>query len=178
MEKLVMSECYADTLLIEALVPSERGYNHKMGCFKVEAEMKTGKLRDRFAVGILDNDKRQIKYLDEFALIDQIEGFLKLWKHTVRNHYVIQICPALERWIIKVCEIRSINLLDFGLSSELKELTNYTKTRSSLEDEKLKNLFNVISENNDVDLVNKLRNWIRILKERNYNVTLNELRNA
>jgi len=37
-----MPECYADTLLIETLVPTNVGYNHKFGCFKVEAEMRLG----------------------------------------------------------------------------------------------------------------------------------------
>jgi hypothetical protein len=49
MDKSIMPECFADTLLIETLVPSETGYNHQMGCFKVEGEMKFGKLKDRFA---------------------------------------------------------------------------------------------------------------------------------
>ena len=54
-----MPECYADTLLIETLVPTERGYNHKNNCFKVESEMKDGALKDKFAVGIIDKDKSE-----------------------------------------------------------------------------------------------------------------------
>lgn len=75
MEKSIMPECFADTLLIETLVPPRTGYNHQMGCFKVEKEMRFGKLRDKFAVGIIDNDKHQVKYLEEFEQIDKTYKF-------------------------------------------------------------------------------------------------------
>lgn len=74
MEKSIMPECYADTLLIETVEPTKNGYNHKMGCFKVESEMKSGTFKDQFAVGIIDmikdksniwkNLKRLIKWKD------------------------------------------------------------------------------------------------------------------
>lgn len=58
----IMPECYVDTNLIETIVPPERigstcGYNHKRSCNKVIDEM-LGKLKDDFAVGIVDIDKR------------------------------------------------------------------------------------------------------------------------
>ena len=173
-----MPECYADTLLIEALVPSKAGYNHKMGCFKVEAEMKSGVLKDKFAVGIIDNDKRQIKYLNEFEEIDKIEGSLILWKHRTKSHYIIQICPALEKWVLNVCELERINLVEFGLSTDLEELKRYTKSQSGLEDKKLKSLFKTISNKYNSKDVCKLRSWIDILKNKTYKVELNELRNG
>ena len=141
-----MPECYADTLLIEALVPSKNGYNHKMGCFKVEAEMKFGDLKDRFAVGIIDNDKNQIKYLNEFEKIDKIVASLILWKHKSKSHYIIQICPALEKWILNVCELENIDLDEFGLSKDLEQLKRYTKSQSGLEDKKLKYLKQLATE--------------------------------
>src|SRR5690606_27520793 len=146
MDKSIMPECYADTLLIEALTPSRNGYNHKMGCFQVEREMKLGVLRDRFAVGIIDNDRNQIGYLVEFDKIDEIEDSLILWKHKVKSHFIIQICPALEAWILKVVGVGNIDMNELGLSDELTDLKKYTKSRSSLKDDKLKQLFRLISE--------------------------------
>jgi hypothetical protein len=178
MDKSIMPECYADTLLIEALVPSKTGYNHKMGCFKVEAEMKYGVLKDKFAVGIIDNDKRQIKYLNEFEEIDKIDGSLILWKHKFKSHYIIQICPALEKWIMNVCALENINLVEFGLSTDLEELKKYTKSQSGLDDKKLKGLFKAISNRYNSKDVCKLRSWINILKDKTYKVELNELRNG
>ncbi len=40
MDKLIIPECFADTLLIETLVPTNKGYNHQRSCFKVKAIMK------------------------------------------------------------------------------------------------------------------------------------------
>lgn len=180
MDRSVMTECYSDTLLIETLVPSKDGYNHQMGCLKVEAEMRFGSLKDRFAVGIIDNDKKQVKYLREFEVIDKVDDFLILWKHSnkLKHHYFIQICPALEKWILKVCEIEGLNIEGFGLSNDLELLKQYTKSRRRLKDDKLKRLFKTINSKSTLEAVTKLKKWIRILKEKNYKVEINELVNG
>lgn len=51
-----MPECYADTLLIETLVPCKRGYNHKKSCNEVAKGMQSV-FKDKFALGIIDKDK-------------------------------------------------------------------------------------------------------------------------
>lgn len=175
-----MPECYADTLLIQTLVPTSAGYSHKTGCFKVEREMKLGKLKDKFAVGIIDNDKVQIKYLKYFEVIDKVEGSLILWRHKdkAKHHFVIQICPALEKWILSICATESINLGDFGLSEELEGLKEYSKSRSSMQEEKLISLFKIINKKQENLNVRKLKNWLKLLKEKNYQVDINELKNG
>jgi len=175
-----MPECYADTLLIETLVPAKNGYNHKRSCFKVETEMTQGKLKDRFAVGIIDNDKVKIKYLKEFEIVDKVEGSLILWrnKNKARHHFIIQVCPALERWILNICGNENIVLAEFGIANDLEGLKKYTKSISSLEDEKLKALFKAISSKEENICIRKLKNWISLLKEKNYKVDINELKNG
>ena len=180
MDKSIIPECYADTLLIETLVPSKNGYNHKHGCFEVEAEMKNGKLKDRFAVGIIDNDKIQIKYLKDFGVIDKVDGSLILWRHkeNAKHHYIIQICPALEKWILHICEAENITLKDFGLNDELDGLKEYSKSRTSMQEEKLINLFKAINKRYNNTNVRKLKNWITLLKEKNYKADLNTIING
>ena len=78
MDKSIIPECFADTLFIETLVPTTKGYNHQRSCFKVEATMKE---LNSFALGIIDKDKKQIKYLDKFKIVDEVEGDLILWRH-------------------------------------------------------------------------------------------------
>lgn len=173
-----MPECFADTLLIETLIPSKSGYNHQMGCFKVEGVMRFGDLKDQFAVGIIDKDKMKVKYLTEFEEIDKVSDALILWKHPKRNHFIIQICPALEKWIIKICETEQINMEELGLSSNLKTFQEYTKTRASVEDAKLRSLFKIINRKNNVEEVRKLKEWVKLLKEKNYNVDINDLKNG
>ena len=64
-ELYIIPECYVDTNLIETLVPTAKGYNHQKGCNNVVKVMKE-KLSDKFAVGIVDKDKRQVSYVNEF----------------------------------------------------------------------------------------------------------------
>jgi len=180
MDKSIMPECYADTLLIETLVPTKVGYNHKFGCYKVEAEMKLGKLKDRFAVGIIDNDKHQIKYLADFEEIDSVKGSLILWRHfkKEKHHYLIQICPALERWILNVCEVEAINIVEFGLKEDLEGLKEFSKSRKSLNEKGLIELFRVISQKTENINVHKLKLWISTLKDQNYKVDINVLKHG
>lgn len=170
-----MPECYADTLLIETLVPTVRGYNHKHSCFKVESGMKS---LDGFALGIIDNDKNQIGYLKEFEIIDEIVGSLLLLKHRQKHQYIIQICPALERWILNVCEHENIDLTIFGLVNDLEDLKGYTKRLVSLKNEKLRSLFTQIGSKDKNVSVRKLKVWVKHLKEYNYNADINELKNG
>ena len=68
-----MPECYADTLMVRTFVPPKIRYNHQRSCTKVQGQMIInnngikGDLYDKFAVGIIDNDKREIAYLKEFV---------------------------------------------------------------------------------------------------------------
>jgi hypothetical protein len=175
-----MPECYADTLLIETLVPTKIGYNHQTGCFTVEREMKSGKFKDRFALGIIDNDKIRIKYLDDFEVLDKVDGSLILWRHKdgAKHHYIIQISPALEQWILDVCEEEGISVVDFGVNANPRMLQKYTKSRDSVFDGRLVALFKEISSKNHNIRIRKLKSWIAQLKEKNYNVDINELING
>ncbi len=177
MDKSIIPECFADTLLIETLVPTKTGYNHQHNCFKVEATMK--RLNNSFALGIIDKDKKQIRYLEKFKVIDEVPGDLILWRHAEKevHHWIIQICPALERLILKICEAENIDLSDFG-ENVLDGLKYFTKSTARLANPKLQTLFNQINQQKENVQVKKLKAWIKILKERNYQADINELRNA
>lgn len=173
-----MTECYADTLLIETLVPPVGRYNHKHSCYEVQNEMIKGRFKDKFAVGIVDADKRKISYLNEFEAIDKIEDKLILWRHRINatHHYIIQLCPALGGWVLAVCSLKGIDLN--GLPADILGLRAYTKRQSSLTDQKLINVFKRIAGKDDNDSVRKLKGWISILKEKNYQADINELANV
>ena len=176
MDKSIIPECFADTLLIETLVPTKRGYNHQRSCFKVESTMKG---LNKFAVGIIDRDKKQIKYLDKFRIIDEVAGDLILWRHVdiEIHHWIIQICPALERLLLKICEIENIDTSDFG-SDALEGIKYLTKSTSRLNNPTLQALFNEIRRKDENVIVKKLIGWVKILKEKNYQVDINELKNV
>ena len=58
-------ECYVDTNLIESLLETD-GVNHQMGCNNVAKAMESGVLKESFAVGIIDSDKRKLAYAEYF----------------------------------------------------------------------------------------------------------------
>ena len=178
-DKSIMPECYADTLLIQTLIPTKQGYNHKHNCFKVETAMAKGELKDKFALGIIDNDKKAIRYLNEFEIINNYNEELKLWQHKEKHHYIIQFCPALEKWIIGICKEGNINLNEYGLDNSLEGLKKHTKSIVSLTDEKLNRLFKAIkNKSEEIASVQKLTKWVTLLKNKQYQVDINELRNV
>lgn len=175
MDLSIIPECYIDTNLIETIVPSAKGYNHQKGCGTVARLMKR-KFHDMFAVGIIDKDKRLIKYLEEFKIEIESEN-LQLFRHKdlKRHHYMIVINPAIERWILTNVEQASISLKDFDIPTEFEEFKKITKRITSKKDEKLKKLFIELKKCNPINVA-ILSKWIEYLKAKRYEVDLEKLR--
>ena len=179
MDSHVVPECYIDTMLMKVLVPPKKRWNHQHGCHNVSRELEKGKLKDQFAIGIIDNDKKQIEYLSHFAeidkFIDENEIGVVLFKHL--HHYFIQICPAIEALIIQVCKDEGINLKDYTIPDQIDELKKITKSQNSEHDERFIRLFQKFKQTQNQKLI-KLKSWIEFLKEKNYHVDINELKNV
>ena len=173
---LIIPECYVDTALIETIAPPEnkRGYNHQMGCNKVGSIMEN-KLNDCFALGIVDKDKRSIKYLEQFDLIIQKENLL-LFKHKQKPHFIIQISPAIEKFILDSARNANLNMEDYGLDNNLERLMRKTKKATSKNDLQLIKLFKDLNNKNVYPLLT-LSNWITYLKKNTYNSKSEELKN-
>lgn len=125
MDLSILPECYVDTNLIETLVPPHKGYNHQMGCGTVAKKMKEY-FDNGFAFGIIDKDKKELDYLREFTEII-VSGNLRLHKHRTKNHYMIQIHPAIERFLLENAALADISLLDYNLPSDLDSLKKFQK---------------------------------------------------
>ncbi len=177
MDNHIVPECYIDTMLIQILVPPQNKlrYNHQHGCFDVSNEMESKGLKDKFAVGIIDNDKKKAKYLSGFDEITKVDGSLTLLKHTNKHQYCIEITPAVEIWILKVCEEIGIDLREYGLPNELRELKRITKGLTTIKDERFIKLFKRMKESEN-EKVRKLIHWVSLLKKDNYQVDINELK--
>lgn len=161
----VIPECFVDAKLVETLVPPKRQYNHQKGCGTVTKVMKE-KFADRFALGIIDKDKKVVDYLKEFIELCQ-SGSLILHKHKTCHHYIIQINPALERFILDSASAAGVSLADYSLPENLDLLKKESKTVNSKNDERFKRLFRELHANNAPD-VKRLADWIRYLKDNNY----------
>lgn len=121
MDLSFLPECYVDTNLIETICPPKSRYNHQKGCGTVAAKMKKH-FTNSFAVGIIDKDKDSIDYLNEFDCRENVGGLI-LYKHKSKHHYIIQIAPAIEQFILNDAKNTGIDISDFNLPSDLKELT-------------------------------------------------------
>lgn len=172
LDYLVIPECYVDTTLIETIVPPVRGYNHQMGCNKVAQKMQND-LKEYFALGIIDKDKRSIKYLEEFSLVVS-EKSLFLYKHPNRPHYIIQIYPAIERFILDSSAEVDIDLPEYGLQNDLEGLKQKTKKQTSKKDPQLIQLFRELKNRNAPQVVT-LSKWINYLKQNNFHSQIEEI---
>jgi hypothetical protein len=166
----IIPECYVDTNLIETLVPPERGgYNHQMGCPNVAKKMIEA-LRDDFALGIIDKDKKEIDYAKSFHLIADT-GQLILLKHPTKPHYFIQIIPAMEKWIMYQANEVGIDLTDYGLPNDFNDLRHYSKTIKTKRDDRFKRLFKALIKANATAVV-QLSIWVSYLKDHLYDAEL------
>ena len=169
----IIPECYIDTNLLETIVPpATKGYNHQKGAGTVTKLMQ-GKLTDEFAVGIVDKDKKQLKYVEEFNLKIDI-GDLVLYQHKTKHHYLIFINPAIEAWIINNAKTVGISLSDFGLPTDLKELTKVTKKITSKNNQVFKKLFRELKRKRAKNVI-ILAEWIEYFKRNPYNIDLTEM---
>lgn len=173
MDQSVIPECFVDTNLIETLVPPQRQYNHQKGCGTVTKVMRE-RFADRFALGIIDKDKTEVDYLKEFDIICT-KGSLILHKHRTRHHYIIQIYPAMERFIMDSADNTGISLTDFALPNDFAQLKKESKTVNSKNDQRFKNLFKSLKKNGAVD-IQRLGSWIAYLKEKNYEIIIEEIK--
>ena len=176
MELSILPECYIDTNLIKTIAPPEKGYNHQKGCGTVTKRMQE-KLKDKFAVGIIDKDKKELKYVEEFNLIIDVTN-LQLFRHKNYSihHYLIFIKPAIEVWILNASKEAGISMIEYGLSDDLFILTKRTKKITSKNDNDFKKLFKELKSNN-LKNINILSEWLKYLHEQTYNSNINDLIN-
>lgn len=170
----IIPECYTDTNLIETITNSFNKFNHQMGCNNVSKTMQSPKLIDSFAVGIIDKDKRAIKYLDTFEKITESVNIF-LFKHPDKHHYIVQISPAIEKFILNVAKEVGVKPETFGLPDEFEHLKKITKRKTSRHDLSLRQLFLEL-KNNKAQQIVTLAKWISYLKEKNYEANMEELR--
>jgi hypothetical protein len=153
-----MPECFLDTNLVEVLLECVDAVNHKKGNSSV-----------------IDDDKVKVKGLNEFDKIERLwKSGLKLFRYPGRNHYVVQLSPAIERWLLNECSKGGINLSEYGLPENLKGLEKM-KGLSQRKDEKFKRLFKDMLKKDKCNEMIELKRWLLFFKENNYKTNLDLL---
>jgi hypothetical protein len=155
-ELAVIPECYVDTCLAEAITRAT--VNHQKGCNTVSKLMQ-GKYKDKFALGIVDKDKKPLSYLGEFELLASKDS-LYLYKHPQKPHYMIQISPAIEEFILKAAKEKNISLSDYGLSDNMEELKRKTKKETSKKNPIFTRLFKALSGTSEFTTLKALITYI------------------
>ena len=108
----IIPECYIDTNLIETILNTKgcytEGVNHQKGCNTVVKTMNDPKkLKNEFALGIVDADKRQPSYVEACAVIARTYGYLYTILRTRSKHPIRRIRIDLRPKIIYTNNKRS-----------------------------------------------------------------------
>lgn len=173
-ELTIIPECYVDTCLTETITSCFNQFNHQKGCGTVVKKMKDT-FSDSFAVGIIDKDKQEEPYLQEFELIDSNES-LFLYKHRTKHHYIIQISPAIECFFLKAAEEKNIDITAYGLPTDLKSLTKRTKQIADKNERDFKTFKQLFGRISDASELQRLASLIQYLKDNTYNANVENLR--
>jgi hypothetical protein len=92
----------------------------------------------------------------------------------LKHHYIIQISPAIESFILKSAKEVGVSLRTYGLPEDLNGLKKITKRQTSRNNPNLRRLFSHLKNKNAPQIVT-LSNWISYLKEKNYESKIEEL---
>ena len=153
----IIPECYIDTNLVETLVCCG-GCNHQKGCNQV-AKVMLEKFANRFAVGIIDADKRKPSYLDEFSEV-AASTHIKLLRHHNLPHFIILLHPAADGFILSCADAAHIRMSDYDLSPVLKVFTGQTKNVMSNKDIRFKQLFRALDDFGEIRLIKSLLSYL------------------
>lgn len=164
----IIPECFIDTKLTQFLLDNR--VNHQHSCNNVIRVMR--KVFDNdFAVGIIDNDKHGVSYLQEFQLIGQTHH-LCFYCHIHGKHYIITVNPAMDKFIMDCAVDMKHSLGEFGLPTTLKEFTHLTKDENILSDSRVKRLLSAIQGHNEIV---KLKNVLCYLLQTRYDASINDI---
>lgn len=167
----VIPECYADTNFVECLL-NVKNVNHQKSCNKVTGIMQQGKLKDGFALGIIDDDKHKSDYTKQFHVVASTSSFDVL-KHNSRSHYLVYIKPAIEGFILSSAKEIGLDLSNAGYPDTLEGLKKITKNQLSKNDPYLRNLFKVLKGSPTCTV---LRSVILYLHTNKYNATEDKIK--
>ena len=174
MENNFVPECFFDTVLVRTILKTKH-INHKKGCANVVKEIESGKLKDDFAVGIIDKDKKELKYIRDHCREEIKRENLILLKHREKQHYFVQLVPAIEKWILNTAEEANIDIESKGFPTDVYKLRIRTKSELASENQKLKELCTELTKSKS-ETIATLTRWLVYLYEHNRNADINTLK--
>ncbi|WP_027455933.1 hypothetical protein [Xylanibacter brevis] len=165
----IVPECYVDTNLVQILMQI-KGVNHQNSCGQVTNVIKN-KFKDKFAIGIVDNDNLQSNYSNACVEIARSNELI-LCKHPENQHYLIKINHVMEKFILNSAKDANVDLKEFGIPDDLEGLKNVTKSKTCLENSDLRKAIKAVSISNEMQLLTEVLNYLQANK---YNSKSDEL---
>lgn len=165
----IIPECYADTNLVQTLLQM-KGANHQKSCGQVTHELQKT-FKDKFAVGIIDLDKKQSEYSETSVEIAHSRE-LSVCRHPNSHHYLIKINNVLESFIISCAKEVGIDLKPLGLPLKVDALMKRTKKQEAKNDPELSNYYKKLATSTEMSL---LKEVLEYLYKSTYNVKEEEI---
>lgn len=164
----ILPECYVDTNLVNTL--TDGTCNHKKGCATV-CKSLDNEFADKFAVAVIDKDKREPKQVSQFSVLAENYGIV-VRKHQQRPHFLIEINPAIEVFILNAVNELHISLSAYGLPENVNALKKLTKSVNAKESQVFTRLFRDLHTASNISRLNKVLNY---LIEKQYHANNEEL---
>jgi len=151
-------ECYADEILLRVIGFSKKNIEHSFGRSRVCTKLSN----TRNAIGFIDEDPHAarepyLRYL--FTNRPEFEDDYLIYFHDkeLANRLFI-VRPDLENWALKIARDQKIDLTEYGLSNNVKELKELMLLRNR---KKLEFFEEFLRNVSDHKAIKKIRELIR-----------------
>jgi hypothetical protein len=88
-----------------------------------------------------------------------------VYKHTIKSHYVVQIVPAVEMFILNAISEKQLDITQYGYDGDLEHFKQKTKGVLAKKDPQLTRLCYALS---DTSSFRQLKNLLRYLIDKNF----------
>ncbi len=173
----ILPECEADTRVVNIIMEIKQSVRHRGGINEVVEPLKNQKsfLFNDSALAIVDedklpNNKRKSNYPNYFLEFVDIKSTerLSLKKHKIKAHYLIEIKPAIEVWLLNEAIAVNVNPTEYNLSANLKELIIETKKKEIERNEDFTRFIKALKRNN-APSITLLKEWIDAFRNNQIN---------
>lgn len=125
----ILSECYADTALVQLLISDRQFVVHIFGIPNVAKEMKeaVGRKDAGTRVGVVDNDKRVPPYLLMFETVREQNKVL-LKQNNLTGQHLIVIDKAIESFLLWNAQQVGLSVAAYGFVNDIKAFGKALKT--------------------------------------------------
>lgn len=161
----IFPECNVDTNLVGFIIGGK--VKHKECCNEV---VKALNKSDEFAIGIIDDDKKQATLDGGFIKHEFISPYKKqhisFYLHNDGKRYLFKVHKAMDEFVLDAAKEMKVNMSEFGYSDIPSEFRRVTKTQDASVNPKLRNLFDQIK---DYPEMVAFRNTLKYLINQKYN---------